>query len=121
MFIWPNRNCTFLEGKCSDFFPINREVAQCCTLSPTLFLIYITALLSEIKKYQQVGVKFSENRISGFLFADDFVALAETGPALRSLIDVVYNYSKHWRFEANVKKSAIVIFSKPGNFLDKWV
>ena len=68
-----------------------------------------------------IGVKFSENRMCGLLFADDFVGLAETGTALQSLIDVVYNYSKHWCFEANVKKSAVVIFSKLGNFLGKWV
>ena len=50
-------------------------------------------------------------------FADDFVRLAETRPALLGLIDVVYNYSKCWCFEANIKKSAVVVFSKLGNFL----
>ena len=78
-------------------------------MSPTLFLICINGLLSEIEKCQQIGVKFSENRMSGLLFADDFVALAKTGPALQNLIDV-YNYGKHWRFEANMKKSVVVIF-----------
>ena len=42
--------------------------------------------------------------MSSLVFAYDFVGLAETGAALQSLIDVVYNYSKHWHFEANVKK-----------------
>ena len=46
------------------------------------------------------------------LFADDFVGLAEAGSALQKLIDIVHNYSKRWRFEANVKKCAIVIFPK---------
>ena len=50
--------------------------------------------------------------MSVLLFADDFVGITETGRALQCLIDVVYNYSKRWRFEANVKKCAIVIFSK---------
>ena len=73
-------------------------------------------MLSEVKKRQQIGVKFSDNRMSGPLFADDFVGLAETEPALQDLVDVVYNYSKCWRFEPNIKKSAVVIFSKLGNF-----
>ena len=59
--------------------------------------------------------------MSGLLFADDFVGLAETGTALQSLIDVVYNCSKRCRFEANVKKSTVVIFSQLENFWSKWV
>ena len=34
----------FLEGKTSEFFPINQGVAQGCTLLPILFLIYINGL-----------------------------------------------------------------------------
>ena len=43
--------------------------------------------------------------MSGLFFADDFVGIAETGQALQSLIDTVHNYSKRWRFEANVTES----------------
>ena len=50
------------------------------------------------------------------LFTDDFGGLPETGPALQNLIDVVHNYSKCWRFETNIKKSAVVIFSQLGNY-----
>ena len=82
------------------------------TLSPTLFLIYINGLLNEIEKCSQLGVKFSENKMSGLLFADCFVGLAESGPALPNLIDIVYDYSKHRRFEASVKKCAVVVFFK---------
>ena len=81
-------------------------------MSPTLFLIYINGLLNEIEKCPELGVKFSKNKLSGLLFADDFVGIAETGRALQSLIDIVYNYSTRWRFEANVKKCASVIFQK---------
>ena len=85
----------FLEGKSCEFFPIKQGVAQGCTLSPTLFLIYINGLLCEIEKCPKLGVKFSENTLSGLLFTDDFVGLAKTGSALQKLIDTVHNYSKH--------------------------
>ena len=39
--------------------------------------------------------------MSGLLFADDFVGLAEIRSALQKLIDIVHNYTKHWHFEAN--------------------
>ena len=112
---------SFWKASLLNFFSINQGVAQGCTLSPTLFLIYINGLLNEIEKCPELGVKFFQNKLSGLLFADDFVGITETGRALQSLIDIVHNYSKRWRFEANVKKCAIVIFSKTGRGSGKWV
>ena len=104
-----NRSCIFLEGKCSEFFPINQVVAQGCTLPPTLFLIYSNGLLCETEKHPELGVKFCENMMPSPLFVDDFVGIGDTESALQSLVDIVYKYSTHWRFEANVKKCAVVI------------
>ena len=74
-------------------------------LSPTLFLIYISGLLCEIEKCPELGVKFLENTLSGLLFADGFVRLANTGSALQKVIDILRtcNCGKCWCFEANVK------------------
>ena len=47
-----NRSCVYLEGKTSGFFSVNQGVAQGCTLSPTLFLIYIDGLLCELEAAQ---------------------------------------------------------------------
>ena len=80
-----------------------------------MLLIYINGLSNEIEKCKQLAVKFSDNKMSDLLFANDLVGLSETGPALQILIGVVYNYSKRWRFEANVK-SSVVIFSKGRKF-----
>ena len=44
-----NRSCIVLEGKSLEFFPIKQGMVQGCTLSPTLFLIYINGLLCEIQ------------------------------------------------------------------------
>ena len=85
-----NRSCVFLEGNSSEFFSINQGFSQGCTLSPTLFLIYINGLLNEIEKCPELGVKFTKNKLSGLLFADDFVGIAETRRALQSLIGIVY-------------------------------
>ena len=91
-----NRSCVFWEGKSSEFFSINQGVAQGCTLSPTLLLICINGLLNEIEKCPELRVKSFKNKLSSLLFADDFLGIAETGRGLQSLIDIVYNYSKHW-------------------------
>ena len=48
-------------------------------------------LLCEIPKWPKLGVKFSENTLSGLLFANVFVEVAETRPALQKIIDIVHN------------------------------
>ena len=54
-------------------------------------MIYINGLLCghEIEKCLQLGVKFSENILSGLLLADDLVGVhvAETGSALYTKFD----------------------------------
>ena len=56
------------------------------------------------------------NKPSGLLFADDFMGIAETGSELQCLIDIVHNWSKHWQFEVDINKCAVVVFPKPGKF-----
>ena len=81
----------FLEGETSEFFPIKLGVAQGCTLSPTLFLIYINGQFCEMEKYPKLGDKLSENTLFELLFVDDFVEVAGTGSALQKLTDIVHN------------------------------
>ena len=45
--------------------------------------------LCEIEKHSQLGPNFSENTMSSFLFADDFVGITETGATLQSLVNIV--------------------------------
>ena len=60
-------------------------MAQGCSLSPTLFLIYINGLLCEIDKCPALGVNFSEKTLSSLPFADDFVGVAKTGSAIKNV------------------------------------
>ena len=46
------------------------------------------------------------------LFADDFVGVSDSKENLQKLIDVVYSYCSKWRLQANVIKSAVMVFSK---------
>ena len=75
-----------------------------------------------LRNGSELGVKFSKTKMSGLLFADDYVGLAETRRALQSLIDIVYNYSKRWRFEAILKKKChCSIFKNRKRISGKWV
>ena len=75
--------------------------------------------MCEIEKSQYLGVKFSENNTPGLSFADSFVGVVESKLALQSMTTIIYNYSRCWRFEANLKKCAVVVFSKIGDILQE--
>ena len=116
-----NRSCIILEGKSLDFFRTKPGLAQDCTLSPTLFLIYTNCLLCEIQKCLELGVKFTENTLSSLLFDDEFVRVGKTRLASPKLINIIHNYSKHWHFEPSVKSVLVFFFFKAGKFSGGWV
>ena len=70
-----NSSCVFLNGCKSDYFDIYQcaSVAQGCTLSPTLFLIFIDDLMKEIER---TVPSLPSLELNGLLFADDFVGLS---------------------------------------------
>ena len=123
--LWPvirdiynvNSSCVFFNGCKSDYFDIYQGVAQGCTLSPTLFLIFIDGLMKEIER---TVPSLSSLELNGLLFANDFVGLSNSEQGLQALIDVVYAYSKKWRFEANVAKCAVVVFRNEKELDGAW-
>ena len=46
-------------------------------------------------------------------FADDTVAMAPSVPELQRAADASFQYGRQWRFNANVNKSAVVVFGTP--------
>ena len=106
------RSVVLLEGQKSSSFNIEQGVAQGCSLSSILFSVFINDLLKEVEN-AELGVELnSGKRISGMLFADDFVGVSESRDNLQKLIDIVYRYCNKWRLRANVSKSAVMVFSK---------
>ena len=102
-----NQSCVYLDGIKSEYFGITQGAAQGCTLSPMLFLIFVDGLMEEIESKVS---SLPSLQLNGLLFADDFVGLSDSKEGLQDMINVVHAYSKKWRFEANVNKSAVVVF-----------
>jgi len=46
------------------------------------------------------------------LFADDIVLVAENPRMLQKMLDVVYKYSRRYRFRFNQEKSNVMIFGR---------
>ena len=107
-----SRSMVLLDGERSEGFNIEQGVAQGCSLSPILFSVFINDLLKEVEE-TELGVHLSNGkRMSGLLFADDFVGVSESKENLQKLIDIVYKFCNRWRMRANVSKSAVMVFSR---------
>ncbi|OMJ11030.1 LINE-1 retrotransposable element ORF2 protein [Smittium culicis] len=72
--------CVRVGGKLSKLVEYNCGVRQGCPESPLLFDIYINDLLHGLKGVEIPG---TEVMISGLLFADDAVVLAESPAELQ--------------------------------------
>ena len=104
-----SKSSVLLDGKQSKASSVEQGVAQGCSLSPILF---INELLSEVER-ADLGIELKgEGKISGLLFADDFVCVTESENKLQELIHVVRTYCRKWRLKANVSKSAVLIFAR---------
>ena len=85
-----SKSVVLLEGGKSDTFTIEQGMAQGCSLSPILFLVFVNDLLKEV---EQTGLEIqlsSGKTVGGMLFADDFVGISDSKERLQKLLDVVY-------------------------------
>ena len=79
-----NNKCAVKIGtRETDFFPQIRGVRQGCTLSPTLFNIYIDELAKSLEESDIPGLTLSDIEVKCLLFADDLILLAPSKEALQ--------------------------------------
>jgi len=104
-----------IAGSNSESFAINHGVKQGCVLAPTLFIIYLTAVLETMSSNLNMGIrtrsdgklfniarlkthsKTTESCIRELLYADDSALVATEQGVLQEIVDrfsVTANLSK---------------------------
>lgn len=108
------KSAVMVDGELSKLLDIKQGVPQGCTMSPTLFQVFINDLLTDVEAVGK-GEEIGESSVSGLLFADDFVGISYTPAALQLQINAAKAFSEKWRFSVNVPKCAVVVCNENGD------
>ncbi len=114
-----NKCCVKINDKRTDYFSQTKGVRQGCSLSPTLFNIYINELASALDKSSCPGLTLEGREIKCLLYADDLLLLSPHEEGLHQSLSILEKYSKNWALPINMEKSKIMIFQKKPRLADK--
>ncbi|OMJ08692.1 LINE-1 retrotransposable element ORF2 protein [Smittium culicis] len=81
-------------------------VRQGCPASPILFDFFINDIFKGVRGVRVPGLT---SRISGLLFADNAVLLAESSADLLAALDTITEWSDTWEMAVNASKCEVMI------------
>ena len=99
------------NGLFSDPVPVRQGTRQGGVSSPSMYLIYIEELISELEHSGQ-GFCITGSSCSSLSVADDMALLSFSKSGLQAMIDICYRYSIKWRFTYNPDKCSVVVFNE---------
>ena len=79
--------------------------------APFLFNIYLIEMAEESER-AQLGVKLEGCWCGALMCADDVVLVADSGPELQAILDVVEAYVSRWKMKFNSRKSKVMVVGK---------
>ena len=85
-----------IGDKQSDFFTQRRGVRQGCSLSPTLYNVYINELAVELDQCAAPGLSFLDREVKSLLYADELVLLSPTEQGPQQQLDIVEKFCQNW-------------------------
>ena len=94
------------------FFPQGHGVRQGCSLSPTLFNIYINEMARVLEQSAAPSLTLLESEVKCLLFADDLVLLSPTKEGLQQHLDILHRFCQTWALTVNLIKTKIMVFQK---------
>ncbi|KAI4904413.1 hypothetical protein NFI96_007497 [Prochilodus magdalenae] len=107
-----NKCAVKIGDKRTEYFRQGRGVRQGCSLSPTLFNIYINELATQLDRSAAPGLMLCDTEVRFLLYADDLVLLSPTQQGLQQMLDQLQTHCQTWALAVNQTKTNIMIFQK---------
>ena len=112
-----DKSCIRIGDKRTEFFDVNNGVKQGCILSPILFNMFLSDLVSIFRHQASAPAKLDQSVIGSLFWADDIVILAESKEGLQNSLDELHKYCVANKVKVNVEKTKCMIFNKGGKML----
>ena len=110
------RSCVKTSEGLTNFFESKAGVKQGCNLSPNLFNIFVNDL-PDIFDSTCDPVPLGESLENCLLYADDLLLMSLTENGLQHCLNKLYDYTKIWKLNVNLKKTKVMVFNKSGRKL----
>ena len=98
-------SCVKIEQNVGSKYPVKVGTRQGCSLSPTLFNLYINQLPFYLDNIATHPVNLNNQELSVLLYADDIVLLSDSPLGLQTLMNGLNKYCKKWKLKVNTKKT----------------
>ena len=99
-----------VTGEVSAPFDIAIGTKQGCTLSPTLFAVFIDDLAERLEeKAQGLPLPLTKHMLTELLLADDVALFAPSANALQQLLDVCTEWADKWHMNFGIAKCGVLL------------
>ena len=105
------QSCVKKQGVISESFNCNKGTRQGCSLSPTLFNIYVNDLEKCINSEDCDPVKVGQQATGCLMYADDILILSQSANGLQKSLNRLHIYCNKWKLHVNTKKTKIMVFN----------
>ena len=103
--------CVKTNDYLTDTFPCRVGTKQGCSLSPTLFNLFLNDLPPRLKIKQCHPTKLNGKLLGSLLYADDLVILSESEKGLQTALNLLNKYCTTWRLKINTDKTKVMVNS----------
>ncbi len=112
--MYKNSRCAIRIGNLRTVcFQQVRGLRQVCSLSPTLFNIYINKLVEALGRSGSIlGLALHDSEVKCLLYADDLVLLSPTAESLQHSLALLEQYCEEWALTVNLDKTRVMMFQK---------
>ena len=100
-----------IKNQVTEVFSCKIGTRQGCSLSPSLFNMYLNDLPEIFIKKANDSVNINGRTIGSLLYADDLVIISQSESGLQKSLNALNTYCYNWRLKINYQKTKIMIFN----------
>ena len=105
-------SCVRLDGEDGEWFPIRTGLRQGCVMSPSLFNIYMDAMMRKVTEGAAGGVMVGQERVVDLDFADDVALLADSWLVMVAMVLKMEEVTQKFGINISARKSELLYIGR---------